>query len=221
MCHIDAAIFSLYNVAMAIEHGIEALRDCEVRLCRLAAEAVAGSDYEAAIQLTKLAKSIAALTPGGPINTDDAEDNVRGESQESPRQRRKRSRRSQRSKRPAARGYPRFARQRGDLIKVGWSRKEKNEYHHRAPREFVELLRDRLDQVGASGDLFTTDDLFPLETSEDSEVPSYQAYLCLAWFRELGLVEQVGRQGYRLDTTVDLRESVEKGWAQLTMGTEA
>ena len=100
-------------------------------------------------------------------------------------------------------------------MKIGWSKKAKNEYRHKAPREVIDLLLDRLVQVGAPGHLFTTEDVFPLHGKGDSEVPSYQAYLALAWLKALGLVVQYGRQGYKLPTTTSIKPLIEREWDNL------
>ena len=39
-----------------------------------------------------------------------------------------------------ARDYPRFERERDRLVKVGWSKRDRRSYEHRAPREVVEVV---------------------------------------------------------------------------------
>lgn len=77
------------------------------------------------------------------------------------------------------------------------------------------LLRNRLLESGSPGVVLSTDELFPLTDAEGTEVPSYQAYLCLAWFRESGLVEQEGRQGYRLKDVAGLADDFDDLWQRL------
>jgi len=46
--------------------------------------------------------------------------------------------------------------------------------------------------------VFTMDQILPVNDSAVTEVPSYQAYLALAWLRSLGLVQRKGKEGYAL-----------------------
>lgn len=124
------------------------------------------------------------------------------------------------SRKPATRlskegAYPKFARRDDQLIKTGWSKTEKREYQHKAPKHVAELLRSALLRAWKSGPIVSTDHLFPLKEGDGSEVPSYQAYLCLAWLRHEGLVEQEGRQGYRVKSIKSLSEPLERRWAAL------
>lgn len=106
----------------------------------------------------------------------------------------KKSRRSAlRSKR-----YPRFRREGNRLVKVGWSKKQKAEYEHRAPREAVVALARHLTGQVAEGQVFTVDEVLPVSDDSGGEVPAYQVYLVLAWLKHEGVVEKKGRDGYVL-----------------------
>ena len=73
-----------------------------------------------------------------------------------------------------------------------------------------------LDLSAAEGSLLTTDDFMPLVDPDDaSEIPSYQAYLCLAWLRKVGLVTKQGRQGYTVQRPRDLQRLVDESWQRL------
>jgi hypothetical protein len=48
-----------------------------------------------------------------------------------------------------------------------------------------------------------------------AEVPSYQAYLVLAWLRKENMITQHGRQGYSLPSAVNLAASVKEQWERL------
>jgi hypothetical protein len=93
--------------------------------------------------------------------------------------------------------YPRFFRSGDSLVKVGWSKTNKAEYEHKAPRSVLLALTDAL-ETHHNGGLFSTDQIFPLRQSNGDDVPDYQSYLCLAWLSYLGVVQREGRQGYRL-----------------------
>lgn len=124
--------------------------------------------------------------------------------------------------------YPKFFREGDYLVKVGWSKKAREEYQHKAPRRVIDALAAAIaratesKQSARSGRLFTTEDLFtqdrPLKdptTGED--IPGYQAYVALAWMKMAGVVKQVGRRGYAerngahiLDAAVTAWQAIEK-----------
>jgi len=102
------------------------------------------------------------------------------------------------------------------LVKIGWSKKAKKEYQHKAPRYVVDLLVKRLLQMTTPDKVFTTEELFPLRNeTDDMEIPSYQAYLALAWLRSFGAVRQHGRQGYSMVPTQGVISIVDRAWAGL------
>jgi hypothetical protein len=90
--------------------------------------------------------------------------------------------------------YPKFLRDGDRLVKVGWSKKEQAEYQHRAPRKAIDALVVALAGVGA--DEFAMDSILPIVDDHGAEVPSYQAYLGLAWLRSWGAVRRESRGGY-------------------------
>jgi hypothetical protein len=113
--------------------------------------------------------------------------------------------------------YPRFVRESDALVKIGWSKRENSEYEHKAPHSVLLVLSRALQRLAAHRKRVTMDDLLPLQDSANgSEVPSYQAYLCLAWLRTLRLIKQHGRQGYSLSHGgADLPSLVQKHWDTL------
>ena len=92
--------------------------------------------------------------------------------------------------------YPRFEQDSDKLVKVGWSKKDQAEYEHRAPKETVFRIAEILNSTIASGKVFAMDRLMPFKNIDGSEIPSYQAYLALGWFRVLGAVQERGKEGY-------------------------
>ncbi len=95
--------------------------------------------------------------------------------------------------------YPRFRRDGDRLVKVGWSRKRRQEYEHRTPIHVVWTFATAVRKRDQSGP-FTMDDLLPLVGDDGKDLPSYQAYLALAWMRNAGVITKNGRDGYRADT---------------------
>lgn len=130
------------------------------------------------------------------------------------------ARRKQPLGRKAAKGkkgdYPRFYRERDELVKVGWSKKQKAEYRHKAAKHVVFLVTQTLQRTGADGQRFAFDQLLPiLDPQTNSEVPSYQTYLVLAWLRNEKLIMQHGRQGYSLLPNINLMDAIEERWKLL------
>jgi hypothetical protein len=112
-------------------------------------------------------------------------------------------------------GYPRFEKTRDVLVKIGWSKKERSEYVHKAPKAGVDAVARRVMDLGKGSRMFTTDDLLPVKLSGGGdELPGYQAYICLAWLRDIGAVEQHGREGYSVPGD-DLIGTVSRTWETL------
>ncbi|MGB7157700.1 MAG: hypothetical protein WBD40_06515 [Tepidisphaeraceae bacterium] len=205
----------------------EALGECERKLRRLVAEAVNAGDYAAVLRITDLAKAVAGLAEDGrsgdpalPGRSGDpalppatamaavggAANRVIAATAPAPILRRSR-----------AEDYPKFFRRGDELVKVGWSKKERKEYNHRAPRRAVDAVAVAVRQIGAKGKLFLGDALLPLKDPADGRaLPDYQAYVALAWLKELSLVEQHGRRaGYSLVPGKQIDSAVTSAWSKL------
>jgi hypothetical protein len=83
-------------------------------------------------------------------------------------------------------------------VKIGWSKRDERVYEHRAPREVVFLVSTAISTKVKPKAVFTMDQILPVNDEAGAEVPSYQAYLALAWLRSLGLVQRKGKEGYAL-----------------------
>jgi len=197
------SIFSLYYICMYIDKAIKLIRQCETELRSLLAAAADAGDYEKVLKLTSWAQQLAAL-----VASADGSTMLRKPAITTPVSSAKR----------AAKGkdYPRFGRRGESLVKVGWSKREKNEYEHKAPKRAVDLLVSALVRTGINGRIFQANDILPLaDPDEGTEIPVYQVYLSLAWLRGLGLVDQHGRQGYSVTKPKELMATVEGAWHSL------
>lgn len=205
----------VYNSQMKHTQAIEVLRTCERELRALVAESASKGDYSSVLQLTTLAQAIAelsiqaqsgstesALSVEAPVrlNTVDAKPSAGSPKRAS-----------------SDVLYPKFFKKGDELVKVGWSKRERREYHHRAPMPVVAAVGRALKKVGAKGRLFNGGDLLPLKNPEDSaEIPDYQAYVALAWMKNLGVVKQRGlRSGYTLNTNGAIDGIVSAAWPKL------
>lgn len=183
---------------MATISAVRLLESCEKNLRELVSKAAARGDYAAVIRITSWAKVVRDLAedakgePGA-----DSDYSNRASSQGSAVQP-KSSGSSAKLRSPKPPGYPKFYRNGDELIKLGWSKRDRAEYQHKASPGVLTSLVSKLSAIGASGRIFSAENIMPLTNSEGSQVPDYQAYLCLAWLRTEGLVQQHGRQGYTL-----------------------
>ncbi len=111
----------------------------------------------------------------------------------------KRTRQGKRKTKGKRTAYPRFFREGNALLKLGWSRKSRSEYEHRAPRESALAVAGRVAEVASRKNRFTVENLGDVRIAQGEEpISSCQVYLCVAWFRRTGLVVQHGRRGYSL-----------------------
>lgn len=122
-----------------------------------------------------------------------------------------------RGKSPA---YPRFERDEDRLIKVGWSKREKREYEHKAPRAAALAVYLRLGQVKARK-AFRMDEILPVDTPatlpDGTEVPAYQAYVVLAWLRSVGQIEKSGNDSYQWALAQVTEDTFDDAWESLPM----
>lgn len=121
-----------------------------------------------------------------------------------------------RRKVPLATMYPRFERDGDRLIKIGWSKKAREEYEHRAPKAAVDAVVHRLETGTTSDQVFAIDDLMPISQGDENDVPGYQVYIIMAWLREAGVVHKRGRDGY-VKNGVALQDAVSEHWGTLDL----
>lgn len=120
--------------------------------------------------------------------------------------------------RPArpTRTFPRFEREGDKLVKIAWSKKDRAEYEHKAPRQVVDLLIEAIRSQKGEGAKFEAPDVLPLtDRKSRKEIPSYQSYLALAWLRYEGVVAKHGRDGYSLKPTAATPERLTELWKAL------
>jgi hypothetical protein len=112
--------------------------------------------------------------------------------------------------------YPQFLREGEELVKVGWSKRKRSEYRHKAPKRLVMLVARAIERAAVNGERIVMEKAFPVSDPElGGDVPSYQAYLTLAWLRKEKLINQHGRQGYSLIDDSAIEENFEQRWNRL------
>lgn len=206
---------------MKENEAVKLLEDCEQNLRNLVAEAVREGDYAGVLRITDWAKALASLAAEGragqPASTNmTASGTAKGTSAKQGPFTRAVAPDARRAKH-ASDEYPKFFRRGDEVVKVGWSKKERKEYNHRAPREAINAAATAVKQVGAKGKLFNGDALLPLkDPSSGTAVPDYQAYVALAWLKHLGVVEQRGRRaGYMLVPSKQIDSTITTAWPEL------
>jgi hypothetical protein len=197
--------------------AVKLLEDCEQKLRRIVAAAAGEGDYISVQRIADWAKAIGALAsearsgrPGALNPPSDDRALARNGDRISPAA-------GGRRLTSAPEDYPKFFRRGDELVKVGWSKKERKEYNHRAPRHAVDAVAAAVRHVGAKGRFFNGDALLPLkDPSGGGAIPDYQAYVALAWLKHLGAVEQRGRRaGYTLDPSKQIDSAITAAWPEL------
>jgi hypothetical protein len=200
---------------MIRERVSSTIRRAEQDIRGLIAEAATSGDYDLVSNLSAIARRLSALAEEAAANASPTVDvpvaplalvERKAVGKSAPPSARRTTRKD---------GYPRFEKARDTLVKVGWSKKERSEYIHKAPKPALDAVVQRIAELGRGGRTFTADNLPPVRISGGTdEVPSYQTYVCLAWLREVGVIEQHGREGYTV-AAADLVAAVSTNWDTL------
>lgn len=178
----------------ALKQIEKVLADTESRLRALIAKAAQAGDY-AGIDAARMAAGgvqqlISAVAPGA-RNDDSDFSPAHGETTSVE------NRRTNSGRQPPQSEYPRFYIQHDVLYKVGWSKKESEEYTHKIPKvNYEHVLRAIGGLVLAGKRLLTSEDIAQTLEAKQLTVPIYQVYLVLALLRKYGLIHKKGRDGY-------------------------
>ncbi len=197
--------------------AFETLRQAETSLRDLASTAVATSDYASVVQIASWARTLSELIKA-PVGRETG-------TSPSPALQMRRGIRAakpvtvanRRATRTARQhDYPRFFRKDDQLVRIAWSKREKKEYQHKAPRSVLQSLGAAMAKLGSDGRIFSTDQLLPLQDQTDgTDIPNYQAYVGIAFLKQAGLIDQHGRQGYSISRLSDFADSIESVWRKL------
>ena len=182
----------------SVEQAAEILRQTEKALRELVAKAVDKGEYTNVLKIASWAKGVQEMLGGRmppilpipsrkkkPINSKNAIE------------------------------YPRFFRNRNLLVRIAWSKSKKSEYQHKAPHSVVLSIAEVVSKVGKNGRIFSTEDFLPIKDTEGNEVPSYQVYLVISLLKQVGLIDQHGRQGYSITRAADFKDALQGIWEKL------
>jgi hypothetical protein len=190
-----------------VRRATDVLKHAEIGLRDLVSKAATNGDYDSVVKIASwagavsdLLKRAATSKSNGPFSPPKGKEN--------PPQR-PRNTGHPVSASMAQNGYPRFFRQGDTVVRVAWSKREKDEYQHKAPQVVLRVLGGAMARVGADGRVFSTDDFLPIRDADGSEIPSYQAYVGIALLKQAGLIDQHGRQGYSIPRLAEFPDSIE------------
>ncbi len=195
-----------------MEKASEILAATEASLREVIERALSEQQYADVADIARMADAIARLratedgSPDAPITQNDAV--LKSNAPAAPPTFRRAAR--------TARTFPRFEREGDKLVKIAWSKKDRAEYEHKAPRRVVNLLLDSIRTRKGEGAQFLAPDVLPLKDGKaKQEIPSYQSYLALAWLRQEGVITKYGRDGYALKPTAASAEHIAELWDAL------
>lgn len=112
--------------------------------------------------------------------------------------------------------YPKYFRQDGALVKVGWSKKAKDEYTHRVSKEVFDAVADTVRLLGCTQQTQFDAQQIAERTGAllGGVVPMYQVYVTLAFLRANGIIHKVGREGYRATDPESVAARASGAWSQ-------
>jgi hypothetical protein len=177
------------------------LAKCEREIREVIASAAQAGDYETVDRGRKVALQISALLSNSePIQNE--------RSAEAPRRVSNKSR-TKGAKHQRASEYPRFEISGLNLIRFGWSKKAKREYHHKVPKTAYLQVLHTISSLGNTNQGPLTAESILEKANEESEdpIPNYQVYAVLGFLKGAQAIEQQGREGYIIPADFSDRSS--------------
>jgi len=112
--------------------------------------------------------------------------------------------------------YPKFKVIKDTLIRIGWSKKQRREYTHKAPRLVFERTNKAMVLLaqGGAGPFLAEQIIEQANNNESETIPSYQVYLVIGFLRMTECIKQVGRDGYIIPQ--DIVNKAEEKWEELS-----
>ena len=190
----------------------ERLQKAEADLRGIMAKASGEGDYASVVQIASWAKAIRDLLENKPsthdngVNSSVTSNGITAVVQ---------VKKGRTSPKKQTDDYPRFFRKGDELVRVAWSRRARSEYQHKTTEAILKSVTDTLSRLGRKGRIFSTDEVLPLRDPQGTEVPAYQAYVCIALLKITGLIEQHGRQGYSISSPDEFTDAVDAIWRKL------
>lgn len=181
----------------SVDRAADVLSQAEKALRELASKAVESGEYTNVLKITSWAKGIQEMLGGRNPPAPSSE----GKKKSAPTK--------------VKFEYPRFFRQGDILVRIAWSKQKKSEYQHKAPHSVVLAVADAVVKAGKDGRIFSTELFLPVKDADGNEVPSYQAYLAVSLLKQVGLIDQHGRQGYSIPKLAEFMDALTGVWEKL------
>ena len=204
-----------------IREALTVLSSAETSLRKLIEKGLRGQSYLEVAEVARMADGVARLLGKG--STSSANDMSKLLAIDTSPSKGASHRVAPVQKRPktTSKEFPRFERDGDKLVKIGWSKKNKSSYEHRAAHDVVVAFARHLSNHVHEGKMFAVENLTPVPDIVNSgEIPAYQVYLVLAWLRKAGAIDKKGRDGYVLRRGALTTENMEKLWATVPIRNE-
>ncbi len=118
--------------------------------------------------------------------------------------------------------YPRFVRDACRLVKIGWSKKKRQEYEHRSAKDSVMTVVKGLAARQIRRSPFRIDEVMPMRAVDTKfDVPAYVIYMTVAWLQQGGAIRKRGREGYAISSNADLCRTAEELWDTTPIAVDA
>jgi hypothetical protein len=198
----------------SIERASAVIAQTESALKELLGDAAQEGDYPAVLRIAAWARTIHDLTSDGlaenatthaPLKSGNTRTVLAAEH---PAQRR--------GSRKKEKHDPTFFRAGDEIVMQALSKRGMKEYQHKASHAVLQALAMAMEESGAGGRVFTTDEILPIrDLAGQSEVPNYKAYVGISFLKHTGAIDQHGRSGYSIPKIADFRSTVEQLWNHL------
>lgn len=195
---------------MSFDEAEKLIAETEKSIQKMAASSMKAGEYDEAIKLTSLAKSLSLVaTSEGTVSS----------GQPGATRRRKAPVRTVRTRGAPKEGYPRFERDETNLVRVGWHGTRNLEYREKAPKELLGKLVEKSLKASPQGEPFSTGgDFYVIKDKKGKAIPRSKVTLCLAWLREEELLKKEGHgpnSRYSIPDPKGFKQAVEKRWKAL------
>src|SRR6266508_2348596 len=199
---------SLYLEEMdSLTRAAGVIHRAEAELRALVSERASAGDYASVVKIASWARVLATLIVAPASASSTVHRPRQGTAERGGTKGEVQAQRSPRSGKKEA--YPKFFRRGEQIVRVAWSKRDKKEYQHKSPHSAVKALARAIAQLGAEGRVFTAEELLPIQHDDGTDIPSYQAYAGIALFKQTGLIDQHGRQGYSIPNPAEFQVAAE------------
>lgn len=180
------------------------LNQAEMELQEVIAIAAKDGDYKAidlarryAVQLHEMQAALNNSSPPAITNTNTQEEPLRTnvQSRNLSAGTKKKGKKSQ---------YPKFEIEHNSLTRIGWSKKGKKEYSHKASKNIYDLTVAAMEKLSkaSAGPFMAEDIIAKVNEVADQAIPAYQIYVVIGYLKDQDCVKQIGREGYNIPTNI-------------------